>query len=128
VPGVTVTLGLSAEKEYQVYSAPEELFAAGLESLAWARAAEPRCRQQIADNLLECYNEVWTNPDPNDPGDGPGPATRDEFIPLIRPSGLHLHTDGSAVWYYEDADLFAGHAIEVWVGKDREFSGGHLAG
>jgi hypothetical protein len=127
-PGVPVALCLSAEKEYQVYAVPEELFAAGVEYLIWARAAEPQCRWQIADDLLDCYNDVWANTDPDDPDDGPGPATREEFIALIRPSAIHLHTDGSGVWYYEDADLFAGHAIEVWVSEDRVFSGAHLAG
>src|ERR1700677_1228723 len=61
-PGLDVSLVLSAEKEYQVYAAPEELFAAGAEYLAWARTAEPACREQIADDLLACYNEDWLGP------------------------------------------------------------------
>jgi hypothetical protein len=126
--GVRVALCLSAEKEYQVFAAPEELFAAGAEYLAWARQAEPHCRQQIADDLLECYNEVWANTDPDDADDGPGPMTREEFISRIRLGAIHLDTNGSGVWYYDDQDLFAGHVIEIWVSKDRVFSGAHLAG
>ncbi len=44
-PGLPVALCLNAEKEYQVYAAPEELFEAGAEYLVQARAAEPRCRR-----------------------------------------------------------------------------------
>jgi hypothetical protein len=128
IPGVTIALCLSAENECGDYVAPEELFAAGLKYLPWARAAEPQCRQQIADDLLDCYNDAWANTDPEDPDNGPGPVTRDEFIALIRPSAVHLNTDGSGVWYYDDGDLFAGHAIEVWVSEDRVFLGAHLAG
>lgn len=127
-PGLEVSLCLGAEKESQDLADPDELFAAGVEYLEWARKAEPLCRQQIANDLLDCFNGAWANTDPDDPDDGPGPVTRDEFVALIRPSSVHLHATGDGVWYYEDGDLFAGHSIEVWVSEDRVFSGAHLAG
>jgi hypothetical protein len=128
-PGIPVAFCLSDDGGDQANADPDKLFAAGGEYLAWARAAEPRCRQRIADDLLDCYNDVWANTGPDNPDGGPGLlATRDEFIARIRPSAVHLHTDGSGAWYYDDGDLFAGHSIEVWVSADRVFSGAHLAG
>jgi hypothetical protein len=123
-PGCSVFLCLSAETG----QAPDVLFTAGVEYLEWARGAESRCRQQIADDLLDCYNDVWANTDPDNPDDGPRPMTRQEFVERIQPSAIHLHSDGSGMWYYEDQDLFAGHSIEVLVNTERVFSNAHLAG
>jgi hypothetical protein len=121
-----VAFCLLAEKSYGVFAAPEELFPIGVEYLACARSAESQCRQQIANDLLECFNENWTFT--NRAGDGPKPVSREEFIRAVTLSAMHLFADGSAAWYYDDGDLFGGHSIEIWVTKEREFKDAHLAG
>src|SRR5262249_31714525 len=100
----------------------EEIFAAAVAYLEWAKGPEQQCRRQVADDLLECYNEDWAD------ATGRSPLKREEFLAILRPSSIRLHLDGDAIWYYEARDLFAGHSIEVWASAEREFSDPHLIG
>jgi hypothetical protein len=123
-----VALWLCAEKEYKVFAEPEELFTAGAKYLAWAKVAEPLCRNHIADELLDCYNENWANADCDLEEQPPGVLTREEFLRAIRPDTIQLHPAGNAVWSYGHDCLFGDHVIQVWVNKEGVFSGAHLAG
>src|SRR5690242_4257282 len=63
--GNSITLSIVAEGEW-ADSGPAELFEIGVEYLAWAREAEPTVRARVADDLLDCYNEVWADEDPEE--------------------------------------------------------------
>ena len=130
LPGHSISFCLNAEKAYKEYATPMELFPKGVAYLEWARSHEGQCRNQIAEDLLDTYNTVWANTDPNDPDDDPGPKNRQQFLAAISPGAIHLDPDGSATWYYDDGEeyLFGGHSIEVFAGKDGVFSDGHLIG
>ncbi len=119
VPGYPLSFSIVAEAEW-AGAEPAELFTVGAEYLAWAREAEPEVRARVADDLLNCYNEVWADEDPEE---GTPPMNRAEFLANIRPSGINLYHDGSASWYYSCGDLFAGHGISLLLGPERKFRG-----
>lgn len=123
-PGCRIRFTIVAEAEWATAD-PEELFAIGAEYLDWARRAEPACRGRIADDYLEVYNGSWAD---DDPEEGPPRLDREGFIARLRPAGISLYHDGSADWVYDPGDLFAGHGISVWVGRDRVFGEASLFG
>jgi hypothetical protein len=99
---------------------PGELFDTGAAFLAWAREFEPRCREKIADDLLDVYNQSWAD---DDPEEGPPAHTRVEFLAAIRPCDINLFHSGSSTWEYESGDLFAGHRIWLVLDSNRSFVG-----
>jgi hypothetical protein len=101
---------------------PQPIFNLAVEYLDWARKNESRCRNKIADDLLELYNDVWAD------DDSIGQLTREDFIERILPESLNLNTDGSGIWYYRDSNIFAGHSIEIFIESDRSFRKAHLIG
>jgi hypothetical protein len=100
----------------------DEFLRFGVEMLEWARRSEPACRERIADELLELYNDTWA------PEDAPAPIKRAEFIKRIAPSSLVRDIDGSGFFYWADDDMFAGHSIELRFRKDYTISEIGLAG
>lgn len=118
-PGCPVRFAIVAEAEW-ADTDPAKLFEVGVTFLAWARGFEPKCRERIADDLLDVYNRAWAD---DDPEEGPPPHTRAEFLAAIRPSGLSLYHDGCSSWVYDDGDLFAGHGIDLMLDAKRSFIG-----
>jgi hypothetical protein len=119
LPGCPLIFSIVAEAEW-ADADPDKLFDVGAEYLAWVREAEPQVRGQVADDLLDCYNGVWADEDPEE---GTPPMDRAEFLANICPSGINLYHDGSASWFYSCGNLFAGHGIWLMLGPDREFKG-----
>lgn len=119
LPGCPIRFAIVAEADWQDKD-PKELFGAGAEYLDWAREAERRVRERIADDLLDVYNNSWAD---DDPAEGPLPMGRAEFLANIRPSGISLHHDGSSTWDYSCGELFAGHGIWLMLDRDRKFIG-----
>jgi hypothetical protein len=119
LPGCPVAFDIVAEAEW-AGAEPAELFEAAAAFLAWARGFESRCRVRVADDLLDVYNRVWAD---DDPEEGPPPHTRPEFLAAIRLSGLSLYHTGASSWSYNASDLFAGHGIWVLVAKNGSFTG-----
>ena len=118
-PGCHIRFAIVAEAEWADID-PAELFEIGATFLQWAREFEPHCRDQIANDLLDCYNEVWADEDPEE---GQPPHTRGEFLSAIRPSGISLFDNGSSSWSYDPGDLFAGHSIWHMLDENRSFIG-----
>jgi hypothetical protein len=99
---------------------PQDLDRA-VEFLDWARKNESDCREWVANGLLDIYNEHWAEEEDR--------LDRSRFIERIVPQSLVLNNeDGSGVWYYDDGDLFAGHAIALFIEVDKSFSEVSLAG
>src|SRR5581483_3977578 len=86
-PGHPVHFAIVAEGEWEETD-PAELFEIGAAFLAWAREFEPRCRERVADDLLDVFNRAWAD---DDPEEGPPPHTRAEFLAAIRLGDLSLH-------------------------------------
>ena len=118
-PGRPGCFAIVAEAEWADTN-PAELFEIGAEYLAWAKEAEPRIRERVADDLLDVYNQSWADQDPEE---GTPPMDRREFLTNIWLSGITLYPDGSACWDYSCGDLFAGHGIWLRLGPEREFKG-----
>ena len=91
--------------------------------LQWAQRNENVCRESIADELLEEYNEGWA------PQGAKVPMSREEFLHRITPTSLHLDVNwSSGYFYWDDDDMFAGHSIEIRFGKDWNITEIGLAG
>ena len=69
-------------------------------------AHEGRARRAAADGMLAGYNETWAD-------DGPGVLDAEGFMAHMRLKTVTVELDGSATYWYNDGDLFAGHAITV---------------
>lgn len=118
-PGLPIRFAIVAEGEWEDAD-PTELFEFGAAFLGWAREFEPRCREQIADDLLDTFNRAWAD---DDPEEGPPPHTRAEFLAALRPGDISLHEGGASHWYYDPGALFAGHGVWLMVDADRSFRG-----
>jgi hypothetical protein len=119
LPGCPISFDIVAEAEW-ADTEPSVLFEAAASFLAWARENEPRCRERVADDLLDLYNGSWAD---DDPDEGPPPHTREEFLAAIRTAGISLYHTGMSSWSYDAGDLFAGHGIWLVVAEDRSFKG-----
>ena len=119
LPGCPIRFAIVAEADWAAAD-PADLFETGAAFLSWARGVEPRVRERVADDLLDCYNEVWAD---DDPDEGPPRHTRADFLIAIRPCGLSLHHDGRSSWDCDPGDLFAGHGIWAMLDAGRSFLG-----
>jgi hypothetical protein len=74
-----------------------------------------------ASQLLTLYNDQWVV-------DEIGPVDEEGFKKRLCSPAVHLYDEvGSAIVYFEDGDLFAGHYIEI-ITKGLRPSHAHLAG
>ena len=71
-------------------------------------ALEAQARQAAADALLQGYNEGWADDD-----EGPGVLDHDGFMALMRLGTVTVEADGSATYWFDDGEMFAGHVIMV---------------
>lgn len=122
-PSLRVKLSLLSRTDLPPKAGLDECRRRGIAYLEWARRSEPTIRQRIADELLNVYNEDWTDDDA-----GMRKVTRDEFLKRIGPNSITLETDGESAWYYQDDDLFAGHWIEVRLRANKDIFQVGLAG
>jgi hypothetical protein len=74
----------------------------------------------IASQLLELYNDTWSEQEDD--------IEADDFVARIKPTSMEFDDDGQGMVYFSDGELFAGHAILVSVGEDRELLEAKLAG
>ena len=121
-PGCPIDLRITTRMDVEPTHNIDELLRSGVEMLEWARRSESACRERIADELLELYNDTWA------PEDAPAPLKRAEFIKRIAPNALTRDIDGSGFFYWADDDMFAGHSIELWFSKEYTISAVGLAG
>jgi hypothetical protein len=120
-PGWTIDIRIPVQRDEAPMDGLEELLNGGAVMLAWARRTERACRERIADDLLETYNDIWA------PEDATTPMIRAEMIDRVVPNSLVRDIDGSGFMYWDD-DLFAGHLIEVRFDSDLTITEVGLAG
>lgn len=79
-----------------------------------------RVRAFVADQLLELYNETWSEDDV--------PLHASALVARIKPNRLELSVDGCATVYFDDGELFHGHSIEVTLDASGELEEAKIAG
>jgi hypothetical protein len=121
-PGCPIDLRVTMRMDLEPTHNVDELLQSAVEMLEWARRSESVCRQRIADELLELYNDTWA------PEDAPAPMRRPEFVRRITPSSLIRDIDGSGFFYWDDDGMLAGHWIELRFRNDYTISEVALAG
>lgn len=87
--------------------------------IEWLKANEARARAFAAAKQLDVHNDSWN--------DG-APITRDEFARRITLESAVRHSEGWIELYYNDGDLFWGHAIVVRVGAGGSFTRATIEG
>ena len=79
--------------------------------LAHAQDWDERVRAFAADSLLALANE-WAGEDTEE-GEEPEEITREDFLSRLEPDSLQVWGDGRFEFWFNDGDLFWGHAIRV---------------
>jgi hypothetical protein len=115
---IDLTLELGAAE-----SVPESI----LNAFKHLQNHEPELRATVCSHLLELAEE-WRDED-----DTPGPQTSqpwtlETFKQAISITSASFDEDGSAIIYYDDGEVFAGHVIVVGVSSDGEFQDASIAG
>lgn len=123
-PGHSINLRINIEDDWLTVD-PPILFDLAAGFLLWARTAEPACRDRIADEMLDGYNDNWAD---DDPEEGAPLLDRVGFVARLRLCGISLYYTGNAEWHYSDGDLFAGHSILISSNENHEFHGSMLFG
>jgi hypothetical protein len=96
-------------------------FSAARDSLAWLRAHEPEARRHVATEMVELYNECWTDEEP---------ITAEEFARRIELNRASFGEDGSILLSYSDGSMsmFGGHLLDADFGPDKAYKGTILIG
>jgi hypothetical protein len=97
-------------------------FRGARDSLGWLRKHEPEARRQVAAEMVELYNDCWTDED--------DPITTDEFARRIELVRASLGEDGSLLLSYSDGEMsmFGGHLLDADFGPDKTYQGTMLIG
>lgn len=85
-----------------------------------------RFRTYAADKLTDLAND-WRQEEEKSDEDGE-PITKDEFANRIEISELTITPDGDLTLYYNDDDMFWGHAVEIDANIDGELSDADIVG
>jgi hypothetical protein len=103
---------------------PGQDVAAGLrmarDGLDWLQCCEEQARRQVAEALIEDYNDAWSQE--------PEPTTEDEFMGRIELVRIGFVEDGSLLLSYDAGEMFGGHMIDAEFAADRSFRGTGLVG
>jgi hypothetical protein len=93
-------------------------------------AAWPQWRERAplfaADKLLALKNGEWRDED--DDGNALPPITRDEFAARLVPESVDIAESGRVTVWFEDGDLFFGHAVHVAGKADGKLGRAGIAG
>ena len=100
------TVRILAELENNREQLPEKFY----EFLKLTKEKDADFRRASAKSLIKLYNEDWTEGEQ---------ITEEEFARRIRLDSISFDEEDDKISvYYDDADLFAGHAIKVDVSFD----------
>jgi len=116
-PGCPIRFAIVALSDWRLTD-PTSLFQIASGFLESAREFEPRCRERIADDLLDVYNQ-WRALD--DPDNGSLPHTRAEFLLALKLGNILLYPSGASEWWYDAGAVFAPHCISVPLAADRSY-------
>lgn len=82
-------------------------------------------REYAAQELLELAND-WLADD--DSEDKPDEITKEMFKDKMKMSEMTVNSDGSITLYYNDGDMFWGHAIEIDIDEDGVYESADIVG
>jgi hypothetical protein len=120
--GVDLTPDFHAE--FTVSATEEDRFlgiAAARVSLAWLKAHEPEARAQVAAEMVELYNDCWTDE---------GEISAEVFAQRIELNRASFGADGSVMLSYDDGptSMFGGHLLDAFFGPDKAYRETHMIG
>ena len=85
---------------------------------------DKKVKESAAKNLLDLANDWLQDNDEAETDE----ITKEMFIDSIEISEMTVSPDGSITLYYDDGDMFWGHAIEISVEPDGTVSDANIAG
>lgn len=85
---------------------------------------DDRFREYAADKLTSLAND-WLQ---EEEGEEPAPITKESFAGRLEISELSIAPDGDITVYYDDDDMFWGHAVEVDANINGELSDAEIVG
>ena len=91
------------------------------EKLNWLGANREKVEEAIADELLELKNESWLDEDER-------PVSKKTFIKRLVIESIEFYSDSSAELWFDDGDLFWGHAVTIDLTVNLELEDASLSG
>lgn len=91
----------------------------------WAQWQQ-RAPAFAAERLLSLKNEAWSEED--DDGEELPPLTHAQFVARLSPNSIGIDEGGSVSFWFDDGDLFFGHAIHVNGNVDGTLDDAGIAG
>ena len=101
---------------------PQNTIACGEAWITWAKKHEADIRAYAAHQMTDLA-EDWRDDD-----EEPDEITPETFAARIRLSEWSMGADGSAQFWYDDDEIFAGHVVVVSVSSAREFTYAQMMG
>lgn len=77
-------------------------------------------QHNIADSLLETYNDGWADPDDEELPE----LSRNDFLERITLSTIYVMEENAISLYFDDSDLFAGHVVEIFWTEEKMYEAG----
>jgi hypothetical protein len=88
------------------------------DSVRWVRDNEPAIRASITERMFEGWKATWYDEEVDEI------TTPAEFREAISLRGISVLEDRKPTLYYDDANLFGGHAIVLSLNAQREIEHG----
>ena len=100
----------------------DQTIARGEALIQWVKGNEADARAYAADEMTDLA-EDWRDED-----EEADEITPEAFADRITLSEISLGSDGSAMLWYNDDNIFAGHVVVVSVNADRQFTEAQMMG
>ena len=107
--GEIATLKLSSDST----KAALGMLATAKELLKDQQTWDTKVKACAVEHLLELKNTVWQDDDDDDEGSEAEAVTAEEFAGRMKLNSVSIDKRGAFQFWYDDGDLFFGHAIEV---------------
>lgn len=91
------------------------------EKLNWLGAHREKVEEAIADKLLELKNESWLD-------ENEKPVSKKAFMKRLTIESIEFYHDSSAQLWFDDGDLFWGHAVTIDLTENLELEDATLSG
>jgi len=99
----------------------DNAFALSSDICEWVKSNLNAVKNFCASKLLSLKNETWLDEEEE-------PLSEKEFVQKITLDSIIAFSDRSFTIYFNDNDLFWGHAIAVDVNKERTLTDANIAG
>ena len=87
----------------------------------WFKKNAHAVKEFAAEEMLELKNDNWLE-------EGEEELTEEEFVKKMEINSVFIDTDNAVSLYYDDGDMFWGHAIVVQLDKSLDFKYASIEG